>query len=129
MKKLFSNKIFSVILVVVLSYDLIISIMSLSETFGSIPAAVLRIFNLLICISALASCFIIHKYSLPILKFYILFKLILFPSFFILYGLKDIILYSYNIFSVEVYFFNFLSIAIGFVIYFFFKKYRIENSF
>ena len=45
----------------------------------------------------------------------------------IIYGLKELLFYGYNRYKIETYFEFSLSLLIGFVIYYFFKKYRIEN--
>lgn len=46
----------------------------------------------------------------------------------IIYGLKELLFYGYNRYKIETYFEFSLSLLIGFVIYYFFKKYRIENN-
>ena len=43
------------------------------------------------------------------------------------YSLKDFLFYSYNRYEIETYFEFSLSLLIGFVIYYFFKKYKVDN--
>ena len=125
--KLFTNKIFGIILLIVISFDLITSIMRLSQESKLISILVLRYVNLSLCLLALIFFFIFTKYSISILKLYIIFKLIMVSSYVILNDLKDLIIYSASRMSLENYIANIFSLLMGSVIYYFFRKYKIEN--
>lgn len=125
--KLFTNKIFGIILLIVISFDLISSIMRLSEESKSISILMLRYINLSLCLLALVFFFIFTKYSISILKLYIIFKLIIFPSYVILNDLKDLIIYSSSRMTLENYIASIFSLLMGSIIYYFFRKYKIEN--
>ncbi len=125
--KLFTNKIFGIILLIVISFDLITSIMRLSQESKLISILVLRYVNLSLCLLALIFFFIFTKYSISILKLYIIFKLIMVSSYVILNDLNDLIIYSASRMSLENYIANIFSLLMGSVIYYFFRKYKIEN--
>ncbi len=125
--KLFTNKIFGIILLIVISFDLITSIMRLSQESKLISILVLRYVNLSLCLLALIFFFIFTKYSISILKLYIIFKLIMVSSYVILNDLNDLIIYSASRMSLENYIANIFSLFMGSVIYYFFRKYKIEN--
>jgi hypothetical protein len=123
-KKLFNNRIFGIVLLIVVSFDLIASIMSLTKTYSVISILVLQYFNLLLCLTALIFFFLVNKYSISILKLYIVFKLIMFPSYVIL---KDLLIYTASRMTVEDYISYSFSLLFGITIYYFFRKYKIEN--
>lgn len=125
--KLFTNKIFKILLMLFIGIDQIITISRISSNNEFASTIILRYFNLLITLLAFISFFITTKHSLSIIKIYIIFKQIIFPIFMIGYGLKEFLFYGYNRYKIETYFEFSLSLLIGFVIYYFFKKYRIEN--
>ncbi len=126
-KKLFNNRIFGIVLLIVVSFDLIASIMSLTKTYSVISILVLQYFNLLLCLTALIFFFLANKYSISILKLYIVFKLIMFPSYVILRDLKDLLIYTASRMTVEDYISYSFSLLFGITIYYFFRKYKIEN--
>ncbi len=125
-KNLFTNSVFGFVLLFIVGLDVINSMMSMITSFGTSPIIIVKIFSVLISFVALISFFVEHRYSLKIIKFYIFFRLIIFPTYFVLYGLKDVVLYSYNIISLETYVRLLLTIVIGIFIYYFFKKYRVK---
>ena len=125
--KLFTNKIFGIILLIVISFDLITSIMRLSQESKLISILVLRYVNLSLCLLALIFFFIFTKYSISILKLYIIFKLIMVSSYVILNDLNDLIISSASRMSLQNYIANIFSLLMGSVIYYFFRKYKIEN--
>ena len=125
--KLFTNKIFRILLILFVGIDLIIAISKISSTNNYASTIILRYFNLLLTLISFISFFIITKYSLPTIKIYIILKQIIFPIFMILYGLKELMFYSYNRYKIENYFEFSFTLLIGFVIYYFFKKYKVEN--
>jgi len=126
-KKLFKNRIFGIILLIVVSFDLITSMMKLTETYSAISILVLRYVNLLLCLAALIFFFLANKYSISILKLYIVFKLIMFPSYVILRDLKDLLIYAASRMTVEDYISYSFSLFLGITLYYFFRKYKIEN--
>lgn len=126
-KKHFNNKIFGIVLLIIVSFDLINSIMKLTETYSVISILVLRCINLLLCLTALVFFFLANKYSISILKLYIVFKLIMFPSYIILRDLKDLVIYSASRMSVEDYISYLFSLIFGITVFYFFRKYKIEN--
>lgn len=126
-EKLFTNKIFKLLFILYVGIDLINSILRISSNYDYASTIILRYFNLLLILVAFISFFIITKYSLPIIKIYIIFKLIIFPIFMILYGLKEYLFYGYIKYSIETYFEFVFSLLIGIIIYYFYKKYRVEN--
>ena len=125
--KLFTNKIFRILLILFVGIDLIITISRISSNNDFASTIILRYFNILLTLVTFISFFITTKHSLSIIKIYIIFKQIIFPIFMIIYGLKELLFYGYNRYKIETYFEFSLSLLIGFVIYYFFKKYRIEN--
>ena len=125
--KLFTNKIFKILLIIFVGIDLILAILRISSNNDYASTIILRYFNLLLTLIAFISIFITTKHSLPIIKIYIILKQIVFPIFMILYGLKEFIFYAYNRYKVENYFEFSFTLIIGFVIYYFFKKYKVEN--
>ena len=125
--RLFTNKIFSILLILFVGIDLIITISRISSSNDFTSTIILRYFNLLLTLITFISFFITTKYSLSIIKIYIIFKQIIFPIFMILYGLKELLFYGYNRYEIETYFGFSLSLLLGFVIYYFFKKYRTEK--
>lgn len=125
--KLFTNKIFRILLILYVGIDLIITISRISNNNDFASTIILRYFNILLTLVTFISFFITTKHSLSIIKIYIIFKQIIFPIFMIIYGLKELLFYGYNRYKIETYFEFSLSLLIGFVIYYFFKKYRIEN--
>lgn len=125
--KLFTNKIFRILLILFVGIDLIITISRISSNNDFASTIILRYFNILLTLITFISFFITTKHSLSIIKIYIIFKQIIFPIFMIMYGLKELLFYGYNRYKIETYFEFSLSLLIGFVIYYFFKKYRIEN--
>ena len=125
--KLFTNKIFRILLILFVGIDLIIAISKISSNNNYASTIILRYFNLLLTLISFISFFIITKYSLPTIKIYIILKQIIFPIFMILYGLKELMFYSYNRYKIENYFEFSFTLLIGFVIYYFFKKYKVEN--
>lgn len=125
--KLFTSKIFGIVFLIIVCFDLINSIMDLTKTYDVISILVLRYVNLLICLSAVVFFFVFTKYSLSILKMYLVFKLILFPLYIVLYNFKDYILYSATRFTLENYIEYLLSILFGLGVYYFFRKYKIEK--
>ena len=127
-KKLFTNNLFKIIFIIIVGIDLINSTMKISEDFKTISILIFRSLNLIICILSLISFFIITKYSLPILKLYIVFRLLVFPLFFILSALKDFIFYSSNRFDLEDYISMFSTLIIGIILYFFFNKYKFKEN-
>lgn len=126
--KLFTNKIFRILLILFVGIDLIITISRISSNNDFASTIILRYFNILLTLITFISFFITTKHSLSIIKIYIIFKQIIFPIFMIMYGLKELLFYGYNRYKIETYFEFSLSLLIGFVIYYFFKKYRIENN-
>lgn len=126
--KLFTNKIFRILLILYVGIDLIITISRISSNNDFASTIILRYFNILLTLVTFISFFITTKHSLSIIKIYIIFKQIIFPIFMIIYGLKELLFYGYNRYKIETYFEFSLSLLIGFVIYYFFKKYRIENN-
>ncbi|MCF6142058.1 hypothetical protein L1S34_12240 [Flavobacterium sp. K77] len=125
--KLFTNKIFRILLILFVGIDLIIAISRISINNDYASTIILRYFNLLLTLIAFISIFIITKQSLPIIKIYIILKQIIFPIFMIFYGLKEYIFYSLNRYKIENYFEFSFTLLIGFVLYYFFKKYKVEN--
>ncbi|CAD0009737.1 hypothetical protein [Flavobacterium salmonis] len=125
--KLFTNKIFRILLILFVGIDLIIAISRISSNNDYASTIILRYFNLLLTLIAFISIFIITKQSLPIIKIYIILKQIIFPIFMIFYGLKEYIFYSLNRYKIENYFEFSFTLLIGFVLYYFFKKYKVEN--
>ena len=125
--KLFTNKIFRILLILFVGIDLIIAISKISSNNNYASTIILRYFNLLLTLISFISFFIITKYSLPTIKIYIILKQIIFPIFMIFYGLKELMFYSYNRYKIENYFEFSFTLLIGFVIYYFFKKYKVEN--
>lgn len=101
--------------------------MSLTKTYSVISILVLQYFNLLLCLTALIFFFLANKYSISILKLYIVFKLIMFPSYVILRDLKDLLIYTASRMTVEDYISYSFSLLFGITIYYFFRKYKIEN--
>jgi hypothetical protein len=127
-KKLFTNNIFRVILIVFIGLDLINTILTISSNV-SISIVIFSYLILIVTILAFLSLFITTKYSLIIIKIYILLKLIILSLFMLLYGLKEFVVYSYNPFTIDKYFGFGFNLLIGIVFYYFFKKYKVENLF
>jgi hypothetical protein len=125
--KLFTNKIFRILLILFVGIDLIIAISRISSNNDYASTIILRYFNLLLTLITFISIFIITKHSLPIIKIYIILKQIIFPIFMIFYGLNEYIFYSLNRYKIENYFEFSFTLLIGFVLYYFFKKYKVEN--
>jgi hypothetical protein len=126
-KKLFSNNIFRIILIVFIGLDLINTTFSISSSNVSIPTVIFSYLNLTVTIFAFLSLFIISKYSLLLIKIYIILKLVIFPIYMILYGVKQYVIYSHNPFTIDKYFGFSFSLLIGIILYYFFKKYKLEN--
>jgi hypothetical protein len=75
-KKLFTNNIFKIIFIIIVGLDLFSAVIKISENSATTSISILKYINLIICLFALISFFIITKYSLSILKLYIVYRLI-----------------------------------------------------
>ncbi len=126
MSKLFSNKYFGAIFLVIAAFDLIYSISRVTENFEYASVGILRYLSVGICLAAVLSFFIITRYSLPILKFYIVFKYMILPLYMLSMFLKDVVFYMHNRFTPEISFQLFFALMLGVTLYYFFKKYRTE---
>ena len=127
-KKLFTSNAFRIILTAIIGINLFIAIAEITYDYGTISILILRSLNLIICIAALVSLFIISKYSLSILKLYIFYKWIFFPAAVILYGLKDYLFYLASPFEIDVYITMSVTILFGMVLYYFFRKYKVQEN-
>jgi hypothetical protein len=83
-EKLFTNKIFRILFVLFVGVDLIIGISRISSNNDFASTIILRYFNLVLTLVAFITFFVITKYSLSIIKIYIILKQIIFPIFMIL---------------------------------------------
>jgi hypothetical protein len=128
-KELFSNNIFRIVFIVFVGLDLINTIFSISSSIGSTSILIFNYLMLLLTICAFLSLFIVTKYSLVLIKIYIILKLIIVPTFMLFYALKEFVVYSYNPFTIDKYFGFVFNLLIGIVFYYFFKKYKVENLF
>jgi hypothetical protein len=126
--KLFSSNAFSLILLLVIGFDLINSIFRVSQTFNSTPVLLLRCLSLLVAVAALVSFFIVTKYSLSVLKLFIFFQFIILPGYLLMNELKDFVIYSHHRLTIDEYFGISFSLVIGFILYHFFKKYKIDKQ-
>ena len=128
-KKLFTNNIFKIIFIIIVGLDLYSAVIKISENSATTSISILKYINLIICLFALISFFIITKYSLSILKLYIVYRLIIYPLFVLFIALKFYVFYSVNRFDIDVYFSMLSTLIIGMILYFFFNKYKlIENK-
>jgi hypothetical protein len=130
-KRLFTNKIFRIVLILFVAIDLLIVIDRISGNNEFATTLILRSLNIILTLTTFISLFKINKYSLTIIKIYIILKLLILPIFMVVYGLKVYLFnftdrYSIGSF-IESYSENWISILFGFLFYYFFKKYSIKN--
>ena len=61
-KKLFTNNIFKIIFIIIVGLDLFSAVIKISENSATTSISILKYINLIICLFALISFFIITKY-------------------------------------------------------------------